>query len=398
MLYTEQDVYDYIEQEDVKFIRLTFCDINGKQKNISIMPQELTRAFSQGISFDASAVTGFGNVVESDLLLFPISSTLSVMPWRPSRGKVVRMFCQIRHTDGRPFLLDSRGLLVNAIREAGKSGISVQFGAEFEFYLFKTDENGNPTSEPLDRAGYMDVAPEDRGENVRREICLTLENMSISPESSHHEEGPGQNEIDFRYSDALSAADNAMHFVSVVRAVAVSNGLYADFSPKPIPGESGNGMHINISVKAENGIDVMPSFMAGILTHIREMTAYLNPTEASYRRLGEKKAPRYITWSPQNRSQLIRIPAAQGEYRRMELRSPDPTANPYIAYALLIHAGLDGIRRGLSAPEPLNINLYTADEAITATLEKLPESLDEARQLARESSFIRTILPEGMVR
>lgn len=398
MLYTEQDVYDYIEQEDVKFIRLTFCDINGKQKNISIMPQELTRAFSQGISFDASAVTGFGNVVESDLLLFPISSTLSVMPWRPSRGKVVRMFCQIRHSDGRPFLLDSRGLLANAIREAGKSGISVQFGAEFEFYLFKTDEDGNPTSEPLDRAGYMDVAPEDRGENVRREICLTLENMSISPESSHHEEGPGQNEIDFRYSDALSAADNAMHFVSVVRAVAVSNGLYADFSPKPIPGESGNGMHINISVKAENGIDVMPSFMAGILTHIREMTAYLNPTEASYRRLGEKKAPRYITWSPQNRSQLIRIPAAQGEYRRMELRSPDPTANPYIAYALLIHAGLDGIRRGLSAPEPLNINLYTADEAITATLEKLPESLEEARQLARESSFIRTILPEGMVR
>ncbi|MCQ2386687.1 MAG: glutamine synthetase beta-grasp domain-containing protein, partial [Clostridia bacterium] len=216
MLYTEQDVFDYVEQEDVKFIRLSFCDIRGKQKNISIMPQELKRAFSQGISFDASAVEGFGDVVESDLFLFPIPATLTVMPWRPSRGRVVRMFCQIRHPDGTPFLLDSRMILENAVKEARRKGITVRFGAEFEFYLFKTDENGNPTTEPLDRASYMDVAPEDKGENVRREICLTLESMSISPESSHHEEGPGQNEIDFRYSDALPAADNAMHFLSVV--------------------------------------------------------------------------------------------------------------------------------------------------------------------------------------
>lgn len=397
MLYTEQDVFEFIEQEDVKFIRLAFCDITGKQKNISIMPQELKRAFSQGISFDASAVEGFGDVVESDLLLFPIPSTLSVLPWRPSRGKVVRMFCRVRHPDGTPCQMDSRYLLECAVKEARKEGISVQFGSEFEFYLFKTDENGDPTDQPFDRAGYMDVAPEDKGENVRREICLTLESMSILPESSHHEEGPGQNEIDFRYSDALSAADNAVHFRSVVKAVAVSNGLHADFSPKPLAGEAGNGMHINMSVMADDGSDAMPAFMAGILSHVREMTAYLNPCEASYRRLGEKKAPRYVTWSRENRSQLIRIPAAQGQFRRFELRSPDPTANPYVAYALLIYAGLEGVRKGMNPPEPLNINLYTAGKSITDQLERLPASLEEAKAIARNSKFIRSVLPEGMI-
>lgn len=397
MLYTEEDVFSYVEQEDVKFIRLAFCDISGRQKNISIMPQELKRAFSQGISFDASAVAGFGGVEESDLFLFPIPSTLSVLPWRPSQGKVVRMFCQIRYPDGRPFPMDCRALLAKAIREARDMGLSVQIGAEFEFYLFKTDADGNPTTQPFDHAGYMDVAPEDKGENVRREICLTLESMGITPESSHHEEGPGQNEIDFRYSDAMTAADNALLFASTVRAVAVSNGLYADFSPKPIPGESGNGLHINLSLLQQGSPSVTQHFMAGILAHIREMTFFLNPCEASYRRLGEKKAPRYVTWSPGNRSQLIRIPAAQGQYKRMELRSPDPTVNPHLAYALVIFAGLDGVKRKLLPPEPLNVNLYTADPSVTASLETLPGSLKEARELARESAFIRSVLPEEML-
>ena len=396
MLYTEEDVFAYVEQEDVKFIRLAFCDISGRQKNISIMPQELKRAFSQGISFDASAVSGFGDVVESDLFLFPIPSTLSVMPWRPSRGKVVRMFCKIRYPDGRPFPMDCRALLAQAVKDARDLGLSIQIGAEFEFYLFKTDADGNPTTQPFDHAGYMDMAPEDKGENVRREICLTLESMGILPESSHHEEGPGQNEIDFRYSDAMTAADNALLFASTVRAVAVSNGLYADFSPKPIPGEAGNGLHINISLKTEEGSHLNQYFMAGILDHIREMTAFLNPTENSYRRLGEKKAPRFVTWSPGNRSQLIRIPAAQGEYKRMELRSPDPTVNPYLAYALVIFAGLDGVKRKRLPPEPLNVNLYTAGPEITDSLETLPGSLAEARKLARESEFIRSVLPEGL--
>ena len=396
MLYTEEDVYSYVEQEDVKFIRLAFCDISGRQKNISIMPQELKRAFSQGISFDASAIAGFGSVVESDLFLFPIPSTLSLMPWRPSRGKVVRMFCKIRYPDGRPFPLDCRALLGRAIREARDLGLTVQIGAEFEFYLFKTDVDGNPTTQPFDHAGYMDMAPEDKGENIRREICLTLESMGILPESSHHEEGPGQNEIDFRYSDAMTAADNALLFASTVRAVAVSNGLYADFSPKPIAGEAGNGLHINVSLLQSGDRSVTQHFMAGILDHIREMTAFLNPSEASYRRLGEKKAPRYVTWSPENRSQLIRIPAAQGQYKRMELRSPDPTVNPYLAYALVIFAGIDGVKRGLLPPEPVNVNLYTAGPEVTGSLQALPQTLAEAKRVAAESEFIRSTLPEGL--
>lgn len=392
MIYTAREVYDFVRQEDVKFIRLAFCDVNGKQKNISIMPDELPRAFSDGISFDASAIKGFGDEVGSDLLLFPVPSTLNILPWRSSHGNVIRMFCSMKYPDGTQFEKDSRMILQRAVDAAAAKGVSVQFGAEFEFYLFNTDEKGMPTDEPFDRAGYMDVAPEDRGENARREICLTLVEMGIKPESSHHEEGPGQNEIDFRYSDAMTAADNAMNFMTVVKAAAQRNGIYADFSPKPLPGESGNGLHINMSVKTADGEDHTNAFMAGILAHIKEMTAFLNPTEDSYKRLGEKKAPKYITWSPENRSQLIRIPAAKGEYRRIELRSPDPTANPYIAYALLIMAGLDGIERELTAPEAVNINLYKADSSVTEPLDRLPASLDEAIAVAEDSDFVRGVI------
>lgn len=397
MLYSAEDVFEYVQQEDVKFIRLAFCDVTGRQKNISIMPEELERAFSDGISFDASAIAGFGGPVGSDLFLHPIPSTLNVLPWRPSRGKVVKMFCNIRHPDGTHFAMDSRRILSQAIQAAADMGCQVRFGAEFEFYLFKTDENGSPTDQPFDNAGYMDVAPEDKGENIRREICLNLIDMGIQPESSHHEEGPGQNEIDFRYSDAMSAADNAMHFKTVVKTAALRNGLYADFSPKPIYGEAGNGMHINMSVKSNDGRDYTDPFLAGVLSHVREITAFLNPTENSYRRLGEHKAPRFITWSPENRSQLVRIPAAKGEYQRIELRSPDPMANPYLAYALLIHAGLDGIRRNLSAPQPVNENLYTADASLTSRLEQLPSTLEEAKQIARGSAFVAAILPSQML-
>lgn len=392
MGYTEKEVFDFIEEEDVKFIRLAFCDVHGRQKNISVMPGELRRAFRDGISFDASAVRGFGREVQSDLLLFPDPSTLTVLPWRPSHGKVVRMFCDIRRPDGEPFDKDSRWVLRNAVAAAADAGVSVQFGSEFEFYLFRTDENGEATKIPFDRAGYMDVAPADRGENVRREICLTLLDMGITPEASHHEEGPGQNEIDFRYSDAMSAADNAMNFITVVNAAASHNGLYADFSPKPLPGEAGCGMHINMSVKLAGGGDCTLPFMAGILSHIRDITAFLNPTEQSYLRLGEMKAPKYVTWSPENRSQLIRIPAAQGEYKRIELRSPDPTANPYIAYAMLIYAGLDGIVKNMELPPAINLNLFTADSEVTSGLARLPESLDEARAAARESGFAASFI------
>ncbi len=391
MIYTAEEVYDYVSQEDVKFIRLAFCDPTGKMKNVSIMPEELPKAFVNGIGFDASAIEGFGTEVYSDLLLFPIPSTLTVLPWRPSHGKVVRMFCDIRYPDGTPFERDSRKILLNATKYAEKKGYTVKFGTEFEFYLFKLDENGDPTNIPFDNAGYMDVAPEDKGENVRRDICLTLLDMGILPECSHHEEGPGQNEIDFRYGDALPSADNAVNFISVVKTAALRNGLYANFSPKPLAGKSGNGMHINISVKNEAGEDCTLGFMAGILARVKEMTAFLNPTEESYFRLGEQKAPKYVTWSRENRSQLIRIPAAKGEYKRMELRSPDPTANPYIAFALLIYAGIDGLENGLTPPAPVNVNLFAADEEFTDKLDKLPGSLTEAKEIAARSEWLASL-------
>ena len=324
MEYTVDEIRQFTAEEDVKFLRLAFCDIFGSQKNISILPDELDRAFSYGIAFDASAVPGFGDEVHSDLFLHPDSSTLCMLPWRPDHGRVARMFCHVLRPDGAAFEADCRALLRQAVADAEALGIRFSFGTEMEFYLFRRDENGEATHIPYDNAGYMDIAPEDKGENVRREICLTLEQMGIRPECSHHEQGPGQNEIDFRYSDPLTAADNAVTFKAVVNSVAVRNGLAADFSPKPLMGQPGNGMHINISAKSRDGAEVMPQIIAGILAHIAEMTVFLNTREESYHRFGSSKAPRYISWSSENRSQLIRIPAAQGEYRRAELRSPDP--------------------------------------------------------------------------
>jgi len=397
MKYTAQEIRQYVEQEDVKFIRLAFCDVFGRQKNLAILPSELERAFSFGIPFDASAIPGFGGEVRSDLILHPEPDTLSSLPWHPENGRVVRMFCSIAHPDGTPFEGDCRALLQRAVRDAEKAGLSFAFGAEMEFYLFKTDENGEPTKIPYDRAHYMDIAPEDKGEAVRREICLTLSQMGIRPECAHHEEGPGQNEIDFRYSDPLSAADNAITFRSVVKTIVARNGLAADFSPKPLPDEAGNGMHINFSVRAADGEDHLPCAIAGIMDKVRELTLFLNPMEESYRRLGSCKAPGYITWSSENRSQLIRIPAAPQEHYRAELRSPDPTANPYLAYALLIYAGLYGIENGLPLPESADVNLYAADAETLARYRHIPATLREAIAAAKDSAFLRAHLPELIV-
>ncbi len=397
MKYSREEIMQYVAEEDVKFIRLAFCDVFGKQKNISIMPDELPRALEDGIAFDASAVAGFGDEKRSDLFLHPQTDTLAPLPWRPEHGRVVRMLCDITYPDGTPFECDTRNLLKKAVADAEAAGVSFSFGAEQEFYLFELDENEEKTDKPYDTAGYMDIAPEDKGENIRREICLTLEQMGISPESSHHEEGPGQNEIDFRYSDALAAADNAQTFQTVVRTVAKRNGLYADFSPKPIDGAPGNGFHINISVKPD-GDGRFEAMIAGILDHVRSMTAFLDPTDASYRRLGVMKAPGYVSWSHENRSQLVRIPAAVGEYRRAELRSPDPGANPYLAFALMIRAGLDGIKRGLTLPEPADFNLFHAGAEVLDRYKKLPGDLAAAKRAATKSEFIRGVLPEQIIR
>ena len=387
----------YVQEEDVKFIRLAFCDVFGKQKNISIMPEELPRAFEYGIAIDASAIEGFGDETHSDLLLHPDADTLMPLPWRPEHGRVVRMFCTISYPDGRTFECDSRSILKQAVQDAEKAGFQFFFGAEQEFYLFNLDDNGNPTKEPYDNAGYMDIAPEDKGENIRREVCLTLEQMGIRPESSHHEEGPGQNEIDFRYSSPLAAADNAMTFQTVVKTVARRNGLYADFSPKPLEDKPGNGFHINMSVKSSDNADNMNFMIAGILAKVAEMTIFLNPLESSYQRFGNNKAPRYISWSSENRSQLVRVPAAVGEYKRAELRSPDPAANTYLAFALMIYASLYGIQNKLELQDPADINLYKADADTLAKFEQLPENLKSACSLANNSDFIKEHIPGAIL-
>ena len=397
MKYSKQEVIQYVQEEDVKFIRLSFCDVFGKQKNISIMPSELPRAFEYGIAFDASAIAGFGDETHSDLLLHPEADTLMILPWRPEHGRVVRMFCNITYPDGTPFECDSRTILKKAVQKAEDSGYQFFFGAEQEFYLFKLNENGEPTKEPYDQAGYMDIAPEDKGENIRREVCLTLEQMGIRPESSHHEEGPGQNEIDFRYSGPLTAADNAMTFQTVVKTVAQRNGLFADFSPKPLADKPGNGFHINMSVKASDNVDNMNYMIAGILNKVADMTIFLNTTENSYQRFGSNKAPRYISWSSENRSQLVRIPAAVGEYRRAELRSPDPSANTYLAFALMIYASLHGIQNKIELPPPADMNLYKADAATLATFKQLPGDLNTACMLAVNSSFIKEHIPAAIL-
>lgn len=399
MKYSREEILQYVAEEDVKFIRLAFCDVRGRQKNISVMPGELERALDGGIAIDASAIAGFGGEVRSDLLLRPDPATLAPLPWRPEHGRVVRLFCTLENPDGSPCQADTRALLEQAVADAQAQGLEFSFGAEMEFYLFRRDEEGKPTGIPFDSAGYMDVAPEDRGENVRREICLTLEQMGIRPESSHHEEGPGQNEIDFRYADPLTAADQAVTFRSVVQTIAARNGLYADFSPKPLPDKLGNGMHINLSaaytlLSGRAGEDVLPRLIAGVLYRAAEMTPVLNPSEASYRRFGSCKAPRYISWSAQNRSQLIRVPAAVGAYRRAELRSPDPDCNPYLAYTMLIRAGLESIRLGLPLPDPVDCNLYTAPAELTAGLARLPGSLADAKAAARAGDFLADCLPE----
>ena len=397
MKYSKEEVLQYVREEDVKFIRLAFCDVFGKQKNISIMPEELPRAFEYGIAFDASAIAGFGDETRCDLLLHPDPETLMLLPWRPEHGKVVRMFTGISYPDGTPFECDTRSLLKKAVEDAKKAGYTFAFGAEQEFYLFELDEKNKPTKIPYDEAGYMDLAPEDRGENIRREICLTLEQMGIRPESSHHEEGPGQNEIDFRYSDPLTAADNTMTFQTIVKTVTRRNGVFVDFSPKPLENEPGNGFHINMSVKPSDSSENLCYMIAGVLDKVVEMTAFLNPTEDSYKRFGMDKAPGYVSWSSENRSQLVRIPAAVGEYRRAELRSPDPMANPYLAFTLMIYAALNGLENKLDLPEAANINLYKADAETLARFKKLPESLSDACKVAAASEFIKKHIPTAIL-
>ena len=320
-MYTKDEALTYIQENDVKFIKLFFTDVFGAIKSLSIQPTEVARAFETGIPFDVNAVRGFAGVGE-DLFLVPDPATLCVLPWRPQNGRVVRFFCSVRYADGRAFEGDARFLL---------------------------DDKGNPTEEPHDHAGYCDLAPRDKGENVRREICLTLEQMGVQPESSHHEKGPGQNEVDFRRSTPLNAADNLSTFKTVVKTVADRYGLFASFLPRPLAGEAGSGLYINISLfkgdknllAEENLSAEAQSFIAGILFRIQEMTAFLNPLGESYERLQLEGVPKEIAWTRGQYNQLIRVPLPTENGAFLKLRSPDASCNQYLALALVLSAGLE---------------------------------------------------------
>lgn len=383
---TQKEVMEYVEEENVKFIRLAFFDVKGHQKNISIQPSELLRAFSTGISFDGSSIEGFNDEAHSDLFLVPEPRTLSILPWRSFDGSVVRMYCDIYNPDGTLYKNDTRYLLKQALEQAKKAQIEIRCGNEYEFYLFQLDEKGKATKTPLDQAGYMDIAPFDQGEDVRRQICHYMMEMGMEPEASHHEQGPGQNEIDFRYNNPLLAAEDGATLRWVIKTVAQANGLVANFMPKPLKEEAGNGFHINMSTNSH-----MDEFMAGILNHIKEITLFLNPSENSYDRLGEDKAPKYVSWGYNNRSTLIRIPAGN---KRLELRSPDCLANTFLAYTLLIYAGLDGIEKHMTCMEPTSLNLFKE----TGEFDVLPQSLKEAKKLAKNSDFVKKYVPENILK
>lgn len=385
MQYTKSEVLDFIEENDVKFIKLAFCDIFGCQKVIAIQPALVPEALETGIPIDASRITGFEREHDSELFLVPDTSTMSLLPWRPVHGRVVRFYCDIRRADGSGFDIDCRGILKKAVDIAKLHGIIFNFGARSEFYLFKNDGEGNPTDVPFDNAGFMDAAPEDKGEDVRREICLTLEDMGVTPQSSHHSGGPGQNIIEFCHSSAVHAADDVITYKSVVKTMAAHNGLTASFDPIPISGKDGNGFHITLTPMLRDK-DCSENFLAGILAHAAEITAILNPTADSYRRLGVFGAPEFVSWSEKSRRCFAYKKAGQPA---IEVRSPDSTTNPYLAYAALIYAGLDGYLKRTKLPKP---------DAARETSEKLPKSAEEALQVFEKSSFIRNVFPEYFVR
>ena len=376
---TAQDILNFVEDNDVKFAKLTFCDIFGNQKNVSLFASELPRAFSEGVSFDGSSIAGFMNVEESDLVLWPDPDTATVLPWRPTEGRVIRMYCDITLPNGKPFEGNCRGYLQSVVKRARAMGLTCNVGCECEFYLFETDENGNPTRIPLDMGGYFDIPPLDKGENIRREICFAIEEMG------------------------LKSADNLNTFKSTVKAIAARNGLFASFMPKPLANQPGSGLHVNISLLRDGKNlfdgDFAPDseaghFVAGILAHARELTAFCNPVPNSYARLGANEAPLYVSWSRQNRSQLVRLPSAHGEFCRVELRGPDPAGNPYLVIGLILAAGLDGIERKLPLPEAVNRNLFHPSAA--AGLESLPRTLREAITVAGQSEFISAELPVAL--
>ncbi|MDD6274062.1 MAG: type I glutamate--ammonia ligase [Clostridiaceae bacterium] len=398
-----------MKEQDIEFIRMQFTDIFGQLKNVAITKSQIEKAVNNQIMIDGSSIEGFVRIQESDQYLYPDLSSFQVLPWRPQYGKVARFICDVYNPDGTPFVGDPRGVLQRVLKKAADMGYSFNVGPECEFFLFQTDSEGKPTTQTNDEAGYFDLGPLDHGEGTRREICLALEAMGFEIEASHHEVAAGQHEIDFKYDEALPAADNIMTFKLAVKTLAQKNGLHATFMPKPIFGVNGSGMHTNMSL-FQNGKNVFYdpsdarglskeaySFIAGLLAHVRGMAAITNPLVNSYKRLVPGyEAPCYLAWSASNRSALIRIPAARGQSTRVELRCPDPSCNPYLALAVCLAAGLDGIERGLTPPDEITENIFAMDDAARAAagIASLPGSLAEALEALKADPLMRETLGE----
>lgn len=407
--YSKEDIFRMVEEEDVEFIRLQFADMFGMIKNVAITSGQLAKALDNRCMFDGSCIEGFVRVEESDMYLYPDLDTFAIYPWRPQKGKVARLICDVYCPDGTPFEGDPRYVLKRVLKEAEDMGYYFNVGPECEFFLFHTDDDGLPTTITHEKAGYFDLGPSDRAENVRRDMILTLEEMGFEIESSHHESAPAQHEIDFKYDEALVTADNLMTFKLAVKTIAQRHGLHATFMPKPIMNSGGSGMHVNMSLAdIKTGSDIFDRedgkmglsedayhFIAGLMKHMKAITAIVNPLVNSYKRIVPGfDAPLYIAWSATNRSPLIRIPSSRGQSTRIELRSPDPTANPYLTLAVCLAAGLDGIKNRLGAPAGIDCNIFdmTDDERKFVGIDSLPVDLYEALQCLKADKFIMDVL------
>ena len=410
MGYTKEDIIRIVREEGIQFIRMQFTDIFGQLKNVAITASQIERAVNNEIALDGSSIEGFVRIHESDQYLYPDLDTFVILPWNVTQGKVARMICDVYNPDGTPFIGDPRGTLKRVLKKAADMGYSFNVGPECEFFLFQLDENGKPTTRTGDEAGYFDLGPLDHGESTRREICLALEERGFEIEASHHECAQGQHEIDFKYADALRAADNIMTFKLTVKSIAQKNGLHATFMPKPLYGVAGSGMHTNMSLFDREGRNVFfdpsgdkklsgecYSFIAGLLAHIKGMCVLTNPLVNSYKRLVPGyEAPCYIAWSAGNRSALIRIPSARGQATRVELRSPDPSCNPYLEIAACLAAGLDGIEKGMTPPPEITENIYLMEKAERRQrgIHSLPATLREAVDCFVADPLIREAMGE----
>lgn len=411
--YTRQDIMNEVRDKDVEFIRLQFTDMFGQLKNIAVTSSQLEKALDNKFAFEGDAIEGFEGVDTTDLYLYPDLNTFEIFPWRPQQGKVARLICDVYTKDGKPFECDSRNILKKAIAHANKMGYSFDVGPECEFFLFHSDEDGHPTTLTHEKAGYLDISPLDLGENARRDMVLSLEAMGFEIEASHHEQAPAQHEIDFKYDEALCTADNIMTFKMAVKTIARRHGLHATFMPKPKMGVNGSGMHLNMSL-SKKGKNVFEDkkdelglskeayyFIGGIMKHIKGITAITNPLVNSYKRLMPGfEAPVYVAWSSSKRSPLIRVPAMRGNETKIELRSPDSAANPYLALAVCLEAGLDGIKNKIMPPQSIDQNLFeiSEEECKKQAIDVLPDTLSKALDEMQKDEFVVEVLGEEFVK